>query len=194
MYINKQKSHKKIIITAATLTVLAFFAAYIFILKGTFFGWSPINNSAVTSVDYNSPTDEQTKSGNDIKDTNSTASNAGSNPNNVGSDRPVAPIIKPGESKGTVTVTISAANQNDGVLQIRTLISAIASNGTCTLTLTKENATITRTTDVQSLPSSSTCKGFDIPESELTPGVWTAKLLFENETIKGEATRSITVL
>jgi hypothetical protein len=194
MNIAKPKKSKLMLIIIATLLVVATLAVYIFWFKGSFFGWSPINKSATTSIDYNQPTHDQISGGDAIKDQTSTSSNTGSDPNNVGSDRPVAPITKPGDTKGTVTVTISAANQNDGVLQVRTLISAIASSGNCTLSLTKDGMTISRTSEIQSLPSSSTCKGFDIPEAELTKGTWTAKLIFENETIKGETTRNITVL
>jgi hypothetical protein len=194
MNIAKQRISRKNVIIITIILVVAALAVYILWFKGSIFGWSPINSSTISSVNYDKPTGDQVTEGNSIKDQTSTSSNSGSDPNNVGSDRPAAPIIKPGDTKGTVTVTISAANQNDGFLQVRTLISAITSSGKCTLTLVKNSVTITRVSDVQSLPSSSTCKGFDIPESELTAGTWQAKLLFENETIKGENTRVITVL
>lgn len=67
---------------------------------------------------------------------------------------------------------ISAAAQNEGIVQIRALIGSVVGTGTCALTLSSGTNTVTRSVGIQALPSSSTCQGFDIPVSELTPGVW----------------------
>ena len=81
-----------------------------------------------------------------------------------------------------------SAGVNAGTLQIRNDISGIYNKGTCTLTLTKGNVTKTKTTVVQALPQSSTCKGgFDIPVSELTPGTWQIHL---SVTINGEIAKA----
>lgn len=71
-----------------------------------------------------------------------------------------------------LTASITAANQNGNILQIRTLIETIATSGTCDLTLTKDTTQISRSADVTPLANSSTCKGFDIPTTELSPEKW----------------------
>lgn len=71
-----------------------------------------------------------------------------------------------------LTASITAANQNGNILQIRTLIETIAASGTCGLILTKDSVQISRSADVTPLANSSTCKGFDIPTTELSPGKW----------------------
>jgi hypothetical protein len=52
---------------------------------------------------------------------------------------------------------------------------------------------VTKTAAVQALPSNATCKGFDIPVSELVPGNWQAALHFENDTLTGDTTRGIVI-
>lgn len=187
---DKNKRHIIIVSIIIIVLLVASLGLYLFVFKGRIFGWSPVVSSAIPSTNYDKPTDEQVSTGNDIKKQSSDTTD----PNNVGSDRPATPVVESGQTKATVPVTISAANQNDGVLQVRTLISAITSSGTCTLTLTKNSTTVTKTSEVQSLPSSATCKGFDIPVSEISAGEWQLKVVFENDTIKGENTKTVTVL
>lgn len=187
-----ERNKKNVIIVSGVIIILliAIPSLYLFVFKGKVFGWSPIVSSAIPSTNYDKPTSDQINTGNNIKD----QSTNNDDPNSVGSDRPTTPVIESGQTKATVPVTISAANQNDGVLQVRTLISAITSSGTCTITLTKDNKVVTRTSEVQSLPSSATCKGFDVPVSDISTGEWQLKVTFENDTIKGENTKAVTVL
>ena len=79
-------------------------------------------------------------------------------------------------------ITITAMNQNDGTLQIRSVIQAIWSDGTCTLSMTKASDTVTREAALQPLPSTTTCQGFDIPVSDLSPGSWTVRITATNGT------------
>jgi hypothetical protein len=61
------------------------------------------------------------------------------------------------------------------------------------LTLSKNGQTVTKTAAVQALASESTCQGFDIPTSELSPGTWSLTLHFENSQYQGDAQRNITI-
>lgn len=56
-------------------------------------------------------------------------------------------------------------------LVIRATIPLI-SEGTCTLTLTKGGAVVTKTATLIINPTNSSCAGWDIPTSELTTGSW----------------------
>lgn len=96
-------------------------------------------------------------------------------------------------SKRPVLIEISAINQTDSTLQIRALIPTLTNTGICTVTLTKNQATVSRTAAVQPLANSSTCEGFDIPLSNLSSGTWQLRLVFENSNLIGSATKAITV-
>lgn len=187
MKLPQTKSKKIILISLAVATVLALSAVtYVYAFNGSIFGWNN-KTRTVNDVDYGNATDEQTKAGSEIKDNNQS-----DDPNKVGSDKPLDPKSNNSE-KNTVPVAISAAGQNGSVAQIRTLISATVNDGTCTLTLTQGTKSVTKTADIQSLPSSATCKGFDIPVSELSAGKWQVTVTYENSTIKSSASGSITV-
>jgi len=141
---------------------------------------------ATNTVDYGPPTKEQEEGGNAITES--------SDPNNTGSDRPTTPAEEE-NGKAVVGVTITSPEDQGGsnIIQIRASIIAITGSGTCTLQLTKNSVTVTKQAGVQALPSSSTCKGFDIPASELSPGQWNAVLTFENDTSAGTAMQTVTV-
>lgn len=165
---------------------------YVYAFNGNLFGWHKNNSSAtVTSkgINYKPPTSDQKKTGDQIKQESLDASNGKTN---TQSDTPPAPTPHTG-SKSTVGVSITASNQNGNTYQIRSQIDTPTDAGTCTLTLTKGSASVTKTAGVQALAKVSTCKGFDIPTDELSPGVWQMTLHFENDTLTGSTSGTITV-
>lgn len=144
------------------------------------------SDSGNNKVNYNPPTDEQTQAGNDIK--NSTVNSQIGKPPAPGTDGNTQP-----PTGNTIPVTITAANQSGEKLSVRSLIEAIISNGTCTLTLTKDATVVTKTSEIQPLANSSTCKGFDIPTSELSSGEWRIQLDIASGNMTGTASRTVTV-
>jgi hypothetical protein len=195
-----KKSYKKNIavgIAAALLLVVLALMTYVYGFNGSVLGWpqhhqaSPINTS---STDPKAPTESQIKAGNNIKQNSVSNSPPSSNTKmGVSNDQPPSPTPNPG-SKSTVSLAITSTNQNDVTMQIRSIIYSIQNTGTCTLTLTKlNNPTITMTAGVQALPSSSTCKGFDVPLSQLSKGQWTANLDFSNDTVTGSTVKIFNV-
>lgn len=189
MNLQNKKNHKKtIIITAAVLlTTVGTAFLYVYTFDGSLFGWEKQKTAKVNDVNYGKSTKEQQEAGSDIENKNSS-----DDPNQVGSDRAPQPTSND-DTKANTPVTITASGQNGNVVQIRTLISALTGTGTCTLSFTNKATTVTKSAKVQSLPSSSTCKGFDVPVSELSVGTWQYTLTFENETMKGAASGSVTV-
>lgn len=186
MKIKHQKKSKLLIIGIIALGVIILAAAGYFYFTGSKEQADTDNNRQTNSVDYGPPTKEQ-------EDAGKSATNNSSDPDNVGSDRPLPPAPQP-NGKGAVSVTItSPADQSSDPIQIRINIGAITNSGTCTLTLTKDGTRITKEVAVQALPSSSTCKGFDIPSSSLSPGQWMASVVFTSDTLTGTATQSIQV-
>ena len=180
MKIKHTKNKKVLIISACVLLLIGIAAALYFATTG--------NNS---SSDESAVKVEQEKSGADIKkqslENSETKENGAS-----GSDQPVAPVPQPG-GKSKVEVAITAANQTDSMVQIRTLISAIDSQGSCTLTLTGPSGTVKKISATQNFANTSTCQGFDISTSELSKGTWMATIIFESASLQGSAMQNITV-
>ena len=163
MKINKKSNNKKIaIVTVVTLALLIIAGGAYYLITHrdkTEVGSSQESSEEYTrKIDLNEPTDEQ------IKAAETTKEESLDNPTN------------PDASTITVTLTASNVDTANSVLQIRTLISSVVSQGTCKLTLTKGSAIVTRTAAVQAGPSNATCQGFDIPLSELANGTWAIKV------------------
>jgi hypothetical protein len=184
--INKQKTISKWQFILATVVVVAAVIAIAIYAYGLL-GGAPKESA---SIDYKEASNDQKKAGESIKK-QSVVTN-GSKPN-TGSDSPAAPIPQE-NGKAKVDITISSANQNGNVFQIRTVIGVVTSSGTCTLTLSRSGqTTVTKTAEVQATASVSTCKGFDIPIAELSPGAWEANLHFENDHLQADTKQGITV-
>lgn len=126
-------------------------------------------------------TQEQKNAGNQIKSNNP-------------SDTPPKPVDLPDSDKKSVQMSITAINQTDSLLQTRTLISAVDSNGTCKIIISNNsNITIEETAEVQSQASVSTCKGFDIPISKLSKGLWNIKIDYASDNYTSSTTKEYTI-
>jgi len=184
-------SRKKIIIIS-TIAVLAIIGASIFTLLslrggGKLFGWSPLSSDQ-SSVNYQPPSQEEIDNGKKVKDETVNSSSDQSpktSPKNEAENSPTP--------TSQVGVTITAANQNGQTLQIRTLVETVSSSGTCNLQLSKGSQTITKTAGLQALASTSTCKGFDVPVNELSPGLWALKVTYTNNSVSGNASQQVTI-
>ncbi|MEI6228476.1 MAG: hypothetical protein WCP11_00390 [Candidatus Saccharibacteria bacterium] len=166
---NKTSIKKVIIITAISLFIaLSTIVAYLFFNN-------PINKAetrsddqtpATQAIDYNPPTAEQKQAGEAKKTEKQTITSA----------------------SFTTSVT---ANDTAGIVQIRNIINgAISNEGTCNLTMTSGNIVVTKSANTYALPSSSTCKGFDINRNELPAGNWqitlTVTIGSESATVSSE--------
>jgi hypothetical protein len=151
----------------------------------------PFTPKMDNSVNLNKPSEEELKSGSDIKQQTVTSDE---NKSQIGSDPTPEPQPIENSNKKSIHAEISAANQDESFLYVRTLIQTVASSGTCELILTgPQNKTYTAIAAIQPLPSSSTCKGFDIPLSSLTPGAWTIKINFNNDELTASANKEVTI-
>lgn len=183
---NSRYSKRKLLIFGLALLALL-------LISGTYgyFRWSKIStpldpSSDYNKVDYNPPTDDQKQAGQDIK---SNSVNSSGKPPAPGTDGDTQPHL----GGNTIQVTITAANQDDGVFRVRTLIEPMVGSGACTLTLTKGSTVVTKTSDIQALANSSTCKGFDIPTSELSAGAWHIQLTVSSGGKTDTASKDITI-
>jgi hypothetical protein len=165
---------KRNLIIAAILVVIAGGGAFAY-YKAT----TPVTKEAPTksdtTIDHNPPTKEEQQAGDSQKQ--------------AIIDKDKSPATTP----SSITVTITAANQNGNVLNIRSLIGTVTSTGSCHLTLTKGEAVVAKTSGIQALADSSTCKGFDIPTSELAKGTWHAVLTVTSNNVSGKAEQDIVI-
>jgi hypothetical protein len=157
-----KKNMRKILIISGicVVTVLIIFAILEYLNVAHFLKKSVKQTTtteiAAQAIDYNPPTNEQKKSGEDIKTTNQ--------------DNTAA-------QNSNLSVSITTKNITDSLVQIRSAINGIISNnGDCTITLSKGDQVITKTAKTYALPSDSTCQGFDIDRKELSIGSWDINL------------------
>ena len=180
MRIQKNRSTQKILIVAVVFCILLTggLLAYKKFYTGT---TKDIPENQTDAHDYtrktdlNSPSDDQKAAGDEAK--KQTTENTD--------------ITKPAD--GTLSIIITAANQTDTTLQLRTLIDSVISSGTCILEMTKGQTKVTRSTDIQALASNSTCKGFDLPLSELSQGNWNVKITVDSEEKGGSTEKVISI-
>jgi hypothetical protein len=151
----------------------------------------PFTSNVDDSINLDKPSEDELKSGSGAKQQ---AVDSDKNKSQPGSDPVPNPQPIENSNKKSVHTEITAANQDESLLHIRTLIQTVASSGTCTLAMTgPEGKTYTATAAIQSLPSSSTCKGFDIPLDNLSPGTWTIKIDFSNDELTASANKDVTI-
>lgn len=176
---------KKIIIASSVVSLLALSAVtYVYAFNGNIFGWT---NARQDTSNPNKTIEAQKKAGEQIRQ-NSTTTSTDTKSVTSGSDQPPSPQPVQGSTKKSVDLVFTAD------AQIRSIIYVVSDTGTCTLTLTKTgSSTVTKTAQVQALSSSSTCRGFDIPVSELSKGQWNASIYFENTNYTASATKTISV-
>lgn len=187
MQIQKSKASRKKVLIIISIVVLLLLSA------GSYFAYRHFystDKKDTPSVNYEEATTEQKNAGNKTKDGSVNSGNE-SKPNS-GSDQAEAPIPQD-NGKRKISATMTTANQNGSLMQIRFDLGGVTSSGTCTLSLKKGSKSVTKSAGVQALAGSTTCKGFDIPMNELSAGTWQVTLHFENDELVADTTGAIEV-
>lgn len=179
---NKKNRKNKILLLAAIMLLL--------VSCGVIYYLSQAQNTQETKTNHpdtnlKPATTEQKDTGNKTKST--TANPDGSDP-----ESPKNPST-PGNGQAETTVEQTASTQNGSIYQLRYLIGAVSKNGTCTLTLTNDARVVTKTAKTQALAQASTCQGFDIPTSELSPGVWNTNMVVSGDGLSGSTSSTIRI-
>jgi len=170
--LNTQKSKRKKVLSILVLCIIAgVILYYIFVMNGSLFGWQFRKEAPSETANLNTPTDEEIQAGEATKQQ--------AIENESSDDR---------QTSSSLTVGFTALNQNEDSLQIRTVIQEVVANGICTLTLTKDSQTVTKTAPTYPTASVSTCQGFDVPVSELSSGTWNVKIEVSADGKTGQAT------
>ena len=190
MRITTPKKSKKKIILATTLLVVVVAGAFVFA-----YAFRPLTGTPA----------EDTK---DLKNTSSTKGSSTKKDNSKDDDtisNKSEPTVEkekdnPTQYEGSnpntsesLTGSINYLSVIDGNLTVRITINQVLSTGSCTLTLTNGNKTVSRSSSIVQNPSSSTCDGFNVPVSELSSGKWKASVSVESDNRKGTFTSEVNV-
>lgn len=187
MLINKHTNPKKKILIACLAGALLLVGAIIITRQANLWPFPPAPQTTLTPA-----TDEQKKDGEQtktdtIQDTSSKETTGG------GSDQPLPPVTDEATNTSTVIVDITSTSQDGTIYKIGVLIQAQLSSGQCNLTLKKGTQIYASSVDIQALPSTSTCKGFNVPLDQLSAGIWIATVDIDSGSINGTASREVTV-
>jgi len=179
MKIKPTSSTKKYILISILAAVLIGAGAYAYYV----YSQNTSSPSSPNTTNYQPATNDQQKAGEDTKKQTVDSDTSKGNQSDNGST----------PTKDTIAVSITSAIQNGTAVNIRSLIETVTSSGSCTLKLSKGSNVVTKTSGIQALATSSTCKGFDVPTSEMTKGTWKATLAVTIDGKTGSATKAITV-
>lgn len=175
----QQHTKKKVIIIICTVVAISAIAVAYFAYRSP--SAKPTTSPATQKpINYTAPTNDEKTAGDQIKkqalDSQKQASDSTSN------------------TSSTVPLVITSTNQSSGMVYIRVIIQEVTSAGNCTLSMSNGTGGVyTATSQVQSMASSSTCEGFNVPISKLSPGSWDINIKYTNGTSSGTATGSISI-
>lgn len=162
MKINKKNHHLQYVLLAIiALLLIIFTIAYLRTNTTT----QPTEDD---NINYNKPTSEQIKTGEEAK--RSTIEH---------SEDKESTTSPQSSARKVLSAEITTAHVQNDTLYIRSNVSGVHSEGECTLTLSSQDRSLKKHAGLQPLPQSSTCKGFNIPVSELASGIWQIKLKIE---------------
>jgi len=172
MKINKQKKPKKTLITVLIAAlILASIGGALYATSSFPFS----SDSTDDKINLDTPTEEQKQQGEDTKQ-DTIESEQTESENSDEADIPKDENANPGSNSGGLETIITVLEADQNTLYVRSETQGIYAEGSCTLTLTKSGRTITKTAGVQALPQTTTCKGFNIPRSELSSGTYSVTL------------------
>lgn len=182
-----QKSSKKALLISAGIGILLLaggLSYYVFAMNGNLFGWQlrpdtttqSTTDSDDDAIDMSPPTNDQQQTGSSTKEEAVNKETEAKNDDNT--------------QASNLDVSFTTVSQADNVLRVRAKVQKLVSGGTCNLTLTKGSSTVTKTAPTYAAASISTCQGFDVPVSELSPGTWQLSLTVRTKTASGKASTS----
>ncbi len=196
MKIQKTHNNKKKVVAVFVSAVLV--AAMIYGLAAFSFKLWPFTDTG------HEATQEQKEAGYDIKEKNleSSISNEKDKEEDTtpkapaGSDPSPQPTPDPNSGKSRIGMDISAisADKSSGFLYVRAFIQQVTSEGTCTLSMSHSSGkTYSQVVGVQPGPSTSSCKGFNIPLADLPTGTWNITITYDSTSITGSANKEISI-
>lgn len=190
MRVQNQKNRKKPILI--TLLVVALLAIGYFVAAYTTQSLWPFVSSETSDTVSNKGNEQKTEDSTAGLSEEAPATSGGDNP----ADHTPKKYEKPDEiDDSSLTGIISSSSVSDSTLKIRTTINQHVRSGKCTLTLMRKTngKTVTKTADIMADPSTSTCKGFDVPTSELGSGDWNITINLKSGDRHGKLTGNVAI-
>lgn len=186
----KKSSKKLVIVTLAILTLVVAAGTITYLLSS--------KNQKNDQTEYTKKTDKKDQKSVAPKEdisTDTDNSTPTTPPTTHEKEKDITPAYEGEDANTSQTLTgainyTAVANNN---LVIRTTINQMLDSGTCQLTLTNGTKTVTKTSEIAQNPSSSTCKGFDVPTSELGSGNWNIRIEVNSPNRNGTLTGNTSV-
>lgn len=135
---------------------------------------SPVQTiSDAESINYDPPTDSEANSGDSIKQEIVDEAQSQSLPN-------------------AANVIIVDANQYGDNIEVRSFVSNLIKDGTCTITFTKDSVSVVKVVPAYADASTTPCVALTINRSEIADnGTWNVQVLYTNSTESGSAETSM---
>jgi hypothetical protein len=184
---SQSKSPKKALIALVILAlILSAGGVYAYVNKV-----GPFSSKSAPDINYNPPTDEQVKAGEETKQQsieNSTKSSG--KPVEAGSQ---SDNSTRSSKQVTIDITNSPLTRTGSTLSVNTIIQKTGTSGTCTLILSKSGQTsVTKTAPSQISGTVATCAGFrNIDISRLAAGKWTVTVSYRDTDSSGSVSESV---
>ena len=170
---NKNTKKNKIVVVSAIAVLLVGAAASAYVFREEL-GIVKSNDSEYTEPSEDEIAGEDTSEQTDESENTDTPTT-----NDVTSEQEDTDVD---ENTSPYTVAITAADQNNTLLRIRTIISPITSGGECKLSLGKVGqSSIQQTAAVQAMSSYSTCQGFNVNTAGLEKGSWSVEITYTKD-------------
>ena len=182
---NKTSTRRLALLVIGALALAALACVGTYALSGTLFGWHILgtHDTPTSTSGNNPPSKEQIDSGSAIKE-NSLVNSGGSG----GSDQPEPPASQQ-DGRKLVQVDITSVDNIGTATRVGVIISALDQLGTCSMKVSSSSGETlyTSSVGVQAMSSTSTCKGFDIPNSDLTDSHYSIVINYSNNDKYGVA-------
>jgi len=100
---------------------------------------------------------------------------------------------KPQTQPSKIDISLSAASQDisGGPLIVRSLVNV--TTGNCKLVLTKDSTKKEYSANIENTGTYNSCKGFDVPVSDLSSGKWQLKLTASSGQAYGEVSQEVEI-
>lgn len=96
-------------------------------------------------------------------------------------------VVTPTLTTVGVVTTFSGWNQSSSSVEVGGYAETIEPDGSCTLTLTLHNTTVTRSRTAVADASTTSCGSLTVPSSDLSAGTWQAILSYSSSHSTGRA-------
>ena len=119
----------------------------------------------------------------DAAPTGSADATGAADPSDLATNAPVT--LTPGADLVVFVVDARWDPESQSVLEDSFVQSTIDSDGTCTLTLTKDGVRASASVTSEADATTTSCSGASVPGSELSPGTWSAVVTYESGDTRG---------